>query len=652
MGRFENLIVGSVAISWALFQLSIASFLILDSTKIRAIHLAFAMTLCFLVIPCIKRQRRRFHRISSTEGIPVTDYILCIIGSLSALYIVIDYEGITMRAGIPLPRDIVVGVVLILLLLEASRRVIGPALSIIAILFTAYAFLGPHMPDVFAFKGVSLKKYMSNITLSTEGIYGIPLGVSASIVYLFVLMGALLEVAGAGRFFTDLALSLLGRFKGGAAKAAVVSSGATGLISGSSIANIVTTGPFTIPLMKKIGYPPKKAAATEVAASTDGQLMPPIMGAAAFIIAEYVNVPYIEVVKAAAIPAFVSYFGLFCITHLEASKLGIKGLPPEDLPDLKKTLKGGLHYLLPILVLLYELVVLRHSPELAAFRAIVVLTGVIVYQELRKTKRIKHAIASSAGLIARGMIQGSKNMISVALACAAAGIIVGVVNMGIGGMITQIVENISGGNIFLLLLITAIASMLLGMGLPTTATYIVMASLTAPIIVTVGELYGFFIPIMAAHLFCFYFGILADDTPPVGLAAYTASAIAQSEPIPTGIQGFLYDIRTSVIAFMFVFNPDLILFNIYSIPQALLVFSMALIGISAFECFAQGWCLTKNKIYEIPFFLAAAFVLFHPGAIAGLVNIDESHKYYLYPLGIAIYVMVIMIQYLRIKRKK
>ncbi len=404
--------------------------------------------------------------------------------------------------------------------------------------------------------------------------------------------------------------------------------------------------------MKKIGYPPKKAAATEVAASTDGQLMPPIMGAAAFIIAEYVNVPYIEVVKAAAIPAFVSYFGLFCITHLEASKLGIKGLPPEDLPDLKKTLKGGLHYLLPILVLLYELIVLRHSPELSAFRAILVLTGVIVYQELRKAEGIMQGILSSAGLIARGMIQGSKNMISVALACAAAGIIVGVVNMGIGGMITQIVENISGGNIFLLLLITAIASMLLGMGLPTTATYIVMASLTAPIIVSVGALYGFFIPIMAAHLFCFYFGILADDTPPVGLAAYTAAAIAQSEPIPTGIQGFLYDIRTSVIAFMFVFNPDLILFNINSIPQALLVFSMALIGISAFECFAQGWCLTKNRLYEIPFFLAASFVLFHPGAIAGLININESYKYYLYPLGIIIYAIVIMMQYVRVKRKK
>jgi len=648
----EAVLVGVVAISWAVFQLSIASFLILDSTKTRAIHLAFAMALCFLVIPCIKRPGKGPSYFGATDRIPLLDYILSISGVLASLYIVLDYEGITMRAGMPLGRDIEAGIILILLLLEASRRVIGPALSVIAILFTAYAFLGPYMPDVFAFKGVSLSKYMSNITLSTEGIYGIPLGVSASIVYLFVLMGGLLEVAGAGKFFTDVSLSLLGRFKGGPAKAAVVSSGATGLISGSSIANIVTTGPFTIPLMKKSGYPSKKAAAIEVAASTDGQLMPPIMGAAAFIIAEYVNVPYIEVVKAAAIPAFVSYFGLFCITHLEASKLGIRGLPPEDLPDLKKTLKGGIHYLLPILVLLYELVILRHSPEFSAFRSIIVLIFVILFQEVRQHRSMRKGAGSAIRLVAKGFIQGSKNMISVALACAAAGIIVGVVNMGIGGMITQIVESISGGNIFLLLLITAIASMLLGMGLPTTATYIVMASLTAPIIVSVGETYGFFIPIMAAHLFCFYFGILADDTPPVGLAAYTASAIARSEPIPTGIQGFLYDIRTSVIAFMFVFNPDLLLYNINSIPQAILIFSMALIGISAFECFAQGWCLVKNRIYEIPLFLAASFVLFHPGAVADLTGIDESWKYYLYPLGIAMYGLVIGIQKFRTGKNK
>lgn len=648
--RFERILIGIVAIAWGVFQLCIASVLILDSTRIRAIHLAFAITLCFLLLPAAKRELRRCSWLGIKKGIPLIDYLFAISGAVSALYIVIDYKGITMRAGMPLARDIIFGLILILLLLEASRRVIGPALSIIAILFTAYAFLGPYMPDVFAFKGVSLRKYMSNITLSTEGIYGIPLGVSASIVYLFVLLGGLLDVAGAGRFFTNLALSVLGRYKGGPAKAAVVSSGASGLISGSSIANIVTTGPFTIPLMKKIGYPAKKAAAIEVAASTDGQLMPPIMGAAAFIIAEYVNVPYIEVVKAAAIPAFVSYFGLFCITHLEASKLGIRGLPPEDLPDLRRTLMSGLHYLVPIVVLVFELVILRHSPELSAFRAIMVLFGVILYQEFRNKGKFVQGLGSAITLIARGMVQGAKNMISVGLACAAAGIIVGVVNMGIGGMITQIVEYISGGNIFLLLLITAIASMLLGMGLPTTATYIVMASLTAPIIVSIGGLYGFIIPLMAAHLFCFYFGILADDTPPVGLAAYTASAIARSEPIPTGIQGFLYDIRTSVIAFMFVFNPDLILHNVHSLSHGLMIFLMAMIGISAFECFAQNWCLTKNKIYDIPFFLTASFILFHPGAMAGILGVPDEKKYLLYPVGISVYIVVILIQLARKKR--
>ena len=651
LGRFEQILVAFVAILWACFQLSLAGFLVIDSTKTRAIHLAFAMAMCYLLVPCLKKKRKGLSFFSVTEGIPIIDYLFAVLSVITALYIVLDYEGISMRAGIPLKRDIIVGILLIFLLLEASRRVIGPALSVIAILFTAYAFLGPYMPDVFAFKGVSIRKYLSNITLSTEGIYGIPLGVSASIVYLFVLMGALLERAGAGRFFTNLALSLLGRYKGGPAKAAVVSSGATGLISGSSIANIVTTGPFTIPLMKKIGYPPKKAAATEVAASTDGQLMPPIMGAAAFIIAEYVNVPYIEVVKAAAIPAFVSYFGLFCITHLEASKLGISGLPKEELPDIRKTLKEGMHFLLPILVLLYELVVLRHTPELSAFMAIMVLFAVVFYQELRQRGLGKDALVGATKIIGAGFIQGSKNMVSVALACAAAGIIVGIVNMGIGGMITQIVENLSRGNIFLLLTITALASMMLGMGLPTTATYIVMASLTAPIIVSVGGLYGFVIPIMAAHLFCFYFGILADDTPPVGLAAYAASAIASSEPIPTGIQGFLYDIRTSIIAFMFVFNPDLILHGIDSLPRALMIFSMALVAIASFENFAQGWCLTKNKWYEIPFFLAASFVLFYPGSVASIFGVVDERKYLFYIPGLFIYATAIGMQKLRLVKQ-
>lgn len=648
----EYYLVAFLSITWALFQLALAGFLVMDSTKVRAIHLAFAMALLFLLIPFKKHPLKFLKSLSAVDRIPLIDYFLAMAGALFALYIMINYEAIAMRAGNPNTLDLFMGLILVIMLLEAARRIIGPALPVIAIIFTLYAFLGPHMPDMLAFKGVSLTKYLGNIALSTEGIYGIPLGVSASIVYLFVLLGALLDKAGGGKFFTDLALSLLGRFKGGPAKAAVVSSAATGLVSGSSIANIVTTGPFTIPLMKKMGFPPEKAAATEVAASTDGQLMPPIMGAAAFIIAEYVNVPYLEVVKAAAIPAFVSYFGLFCITHLEASKLGLTGLAKEDIPSFIGTLKEGVHYLIPLAVLMYELVVLRHSPELSAFRAIMVLMVIIFYQEVRNAasekKSIGSALKSGLRIIGDGFIRGSKNMVSVALACAAAGIIVGVVNMGIGGMISQIVENLAGGNIFLLLFITAFASLLLGMGLPTTATYIVMASLTAPIIVEVGSLYDFFIPLMAAHLFCFYFGILADDTPPVGLASYAASAIAHSEPIPTGIQAFLYDIRTSVIAFMFVFNPDLILHNINSWPQGILIFIMALFGISAFTNAAQGWFLTRNRWYEIPFFLAAAFILFHPGGLASFFSIDPGMKYYLYLTGLLIYALVFFEQRLRI----
>ncbi|BAI81301.1 TRAP-type transport system, permease component [Deferribacter desulfuricans SSM1] len=647
----ERLIFDTIAVGWAFFQLALASFLILNSTYVRAIHLAFAMALVFLSIPFFKKPKRVLRFLSVTDKIPLIDYIFAILGVVSALYIVIDYNGIAMRAGSPLPRDVIFGLLLIVVLLEATRRSIGPALSFIAIVFSLYAFFGPYMPDVLAYKGVTLTKYVNQLSLSTEGIYGIPLGVSASIVYLFVLLGSMLDRAGAGKFFIDLAVSLLGKYKGGPAKAAIVSSALTGLVSGSSIANIVTTGTFTIPLMKSVGYPAKKAAATEVAASTDGQLMPPIMGAAAFIIAEYVNVPYIEVVKAAAIPAFVSYFALFFVTHLEASKLGLKGLPKEQLPDFKKTLRNGLHYLIPIGMLVYELVVLRHSPELAAFRAIIVLAVIIFIQEFVKFKRGEndHWLKSAISIIKSGFVGGSRNMISVALATASAGIIVGLVNTGIGSMITEIVENLAQGNIFLLLVITAIASLLLGMGLPTTATYIVMASLTAPIIVEVGASYGFFVPLMAAHLFCFYFGILADDTPPVGLASYAAAALADSEPIPTGLQGFLYDMRTAIIPFMFVFNPDLILHQVYSWPLGILIFVMAVFAAFAFTSVIQGWLITKNKWFEIPFLLVAALILFNPEILLHYLPLGPEYKYYMYIPGLALFFLVLIEQKLREK---
>ncbi len=653
---FEKWVIPTIAVAWSLFQLSIASWLVLDSTYIRSIHLGFALLIVFLNYPVFKKKKIGLKFLSATNSIPVLDYVIAIIACLSALYLVLDYEGITTRYGAPIPRDIVVGILMTVLLLEAARRVIGPALPIIAICFCVYAFFGPYMPDLIAFKGVSLNRFVGQMTMSTEGIYGIPLDVSATIVFLFVLFGAMLDKAGAGHYFIQLALSLLGGFKGGPAKAAILGSGLTGMVSGSSIANIVTTGTFTIPMMKKVGYPATKAAAVEVAASTDGQLAPPIMGAAAFIIAEYVNVPYVQVIKAAAIPAFASYAALFYITHIEASKLGLRGMPRNELPVFLKTFLSGIHFMIPILLLLYELVVVRHSPELAAFHAIWLMALVMLLQEPVKAYIAKQpigpAIKKAVLDIFAALSSGARNMVSVALATAAAGIIVGVVALGLGGLITEIIDVISMGNVYIMLIITALASLIIGMGLPTTATYIVMASLTAPAIVTIAGNQDWFVPLMSAHLFCFYFGILADDTPPVGLAAYAAAAIAKSPPIATGLQGFMYDIRTAILPFMFIFNSDLILHNISSWPQGILIFAMACIGNFAFASATQGWFVARNGIWEVPLFLSVTICAMRPDAVAFLVGLPHDQRYFIYPVALIIFGIIYLMQRPRIPQKE
>jgi TRAP transporter 4TM/12TM fusion protein len=645
---WQKYLIPAIALSWSLFQLSVASWLILDTTYTRAVHLAFAMAIVYLNYPLLRKPLFGLRYFARHRRIPLLDLLLAAAAAYCSLYIVIDYEGIVTRYGVPNTEDIVTGIVLVILLLEAARRTIGPALPVIATCFIVYAFLGPYMPDLIAFKGVSLNRFVGQMTMSTEGIYGIPLDVSATIVFLFVLFGAMLDKAGAGHYFIQLALSLLGRFKGGPAKAAIMGSGLTGLVSGSSIANIVTTGTFTIPMMKKVGYPPTKAAATEVAASTDGQLAPPIMGAAAFIIAEYVNVPYVDVVKAAAVPAFASYAALFYISHIEASKLGLRGMARHELPPFVRTLLSGIHYLVPLCMLLYELVVVRHSPELAAFNAIWVMAIIMFFQEPVKAwlgkKPLIPAFLDSIRMILASLISGARNMVTVALATAAAGIIVGVVALGLGGLITEVIDVLSRGNIFLLLVITALASLIIGMGLPTTATYIVMASLTAPVIVEIGALHDFIVPLMAAHLFCFYFGILADDTPPVGLAAYAAAAIAKSPPIATGLQGFMYDIRTAILPFMFIFNSDLILHEVYSWSQGLLIFVMACLGNFAFASATQGWFITRNRFYEIPLLLSITFILMRPEQIAAWLGIAHEQRYWTYLIGLAVYAVVYLLQ--------
>jgi TRAP transporter 4TM/12TM fusion protein len=641
-------IIPCIAAAWSLFQLSLPEVLILDSVYVRCIHLAFAIMLVYLSYPAFKKRETKgiLSFLSVKNKIHFIDYALGIIAASTALYLAINYAELAERQGAPILTDIIVGVVLVILLLEAARRSLGPFLVIVACLFIFYSFFGPYMPDVIAFKGVSFRRFMSQMTISTEGIYGIPLDVSAMIVFLFVLFGSMLDKAGGGKFFIDLAFSLLGRFKGGPAKAAVLASGMTGLVSGSSIANTVTTGTFTIPLMKSVGYPDYKAGAVEVAASTNGQLMPPIMGAAAFIIAEYCNLPYFQVVKAAFIPAIISYIALIYITHLEASKLGLKGLSKEQIPQFFKTLVRGLHFLIPLFYLIYELMVLRHTPQLAAYRAIEVLAVLIVVQNLIRAYIAKESLWGAFKLSLRqlwdALVAGGRNMMGIGVAVSTAGIIVGVVAMGLGGLIVEVIDTIAGGNLVFLLVITAVASLILGMGLPTTANYIVMASLTVPVILQLGEDYGLVIPVISAHLFCFFFGILADDTPPVGLAAYAASAIAKSDPIRTGIQGFTYDIRTAILPFMFIFNSDLLLIGIQSLPHIAFVFIIGVLSMFAFAALTQNFFIARNRIYESILLAAVVLMGLRPQIFMNYLHFGNK---IIWPvIGLALFGFIYLIQ--------
>ncbi|ERB65019.1 TRAP transporter permease [Vibrio coralliilyticus OCN008] len=683
-----------VPLCWSLFQLWYASplpfifnFGVLNDTEARSIHLMFAVFLAFTAYPALKTSPR--------DRIPALDWLLALAGSFSAAYIYIFYTELAGRSGAPTTFDIVVAVMGMVLLLEATRRALGPPLMVVAAVFLLYTFGGPYMPDVIAHKGASLNKAMSHLWLTTEGVFGVALGVSTSFVFLFVLFGAMLERAGAGAYFIKVAFSLLGHMKGGPAKAAVVASGLSGLVSGSSIANVVTTGTFTIPLMKRVGFPGTKAGAVEVAASTNGQLTPPIMGAAAFLMVEYVGISYVEVIKAAILPALISYIALIYIVHLEACKAGMTGLPRRhnptliasllsftgtilglcvisavvyygvgwtkdvfgdaatpivtvalllsyvglvnvsaryakegaieidaeltEVPDPGPTIKSGLHYLLPIVVLVWCLTVERFSPGLSAFWATVFMIFILI------TQRPLMAVMSKQGSIAEqtkegfidlleSLVSGARNMIGIGVATAAAGTVVGVVTLtGIGLVMTDFVEFISGGNIILMLLFTAVISLILGMGLPTTANYIVVSTLMAPVIVTLGAQSGLIIPLIAVHLFVFYFGILADDTPPVGLAAFAAAAIAKSDPIRTGIQGFTYDIRTAILPFMFIFNTQLLLMGIDSWWHLLLTIISSVIAMLIFSAATQGWWFTKNKWWETVLLLVLTFTFFRPG---------------------------------------
>ncbi len=684
----------SVSLLWSLFQIWYASplpfifnFGVLNDTEARSIHLAFSIFLVYLAFPALKSSPRTF--------IPWQDWFFATAAAFCSGYIYMFYRELSDRPGLPTDLDMVVAVAGMVLLLEGTRRALGPPLMVVAMVFLFYTFAGPYMPEVIAHKGQSLNKVVSHQWLGTEGVFGVALGVSTSFVFLFVLFGSLLEKAGAGNYFIKVAFSLLGHMRGGPAKAAVVSSALTGLISGSSIANVVTTGTFTIPLMKKVGFPDYKAGAIEVAASTNGQLTPPIMGAAAFLMVEYVGISYVEVITHAALPALISYIALVYIVHLEAMKANMQGIPrqhkrtlaqtllgfisgiivvmvatilifygigwikqifqevaiwivgflivflyifllrfaanfpdlePEDpeeiithLPEPGPTIKSGLHYLLPLFVLVWCLTIERFSPGLSAFWATMFMIFIVLTQRplmawFRSDENLNRSFRRGFFEFSEGLVTGARNMIGIGVATAAAGIIVGTVTLtGIGLVMTEFVEFISGGNLVLILIFTAIISLILGMGLPTTANYIVVSTLMAPVIVTLGAQNGLIVPLIAVHMFVFYFGILADDTPPVGLAAFAAAAIAKSDPIKTGIQGFTYDIRTAILPFLFIFNTELLMIGIDSWWHLLLTIITAILAMLLFAAATQGFFFVHNRWWETVLLLLISFTLFRPG---------------------------------------
>jgi len=706
-GPIATRVIFSVALIWSLFQLWIASpipfavgFGVFNDTEARSIHLAFAIFLAYLAYPAFKNSPR--------DHIPIVDIVFAVVGAIAALYLFIFYAEIANRVGAPITQDFVVAIVGMILLLEATRRALGPALMIVAIVFLVYTFAGPYMPSIIAHKGNSLAEVVNHQWITTEGVFGIALGVSTSFVFLFVLFGSLLDKAGAGNYFIQVAFSLMGHMRGGPAKAAVVASAMTGLISGSSIANVVTTGTFTIPLMKRVGFSAEKSGAVEVASSVNGQIMPPVMGAAAFLMVEYVGIPYFDVVKHAFLPAVISYIALVYIVHLEAMKVGMEGLPravePKpwvqriigfvfgvavisgvslavyyglgwlkpalgeaaayvigllifvvyialirfcaQFPDLHMddpnqpivrlpapapTIKSGLHFLLPVIVLVWCLMVEQLSPGLSAFWGSALMIFILLTQRplfalFRKETDFMAQIRRGWDELLDGLVTGARNMIGIGIATATAGVIVGVVSQtGVGSALADVVEVLSGGSLLAILFLTAILSLILGMGLPTTANYIVVSALLAPVIVTLGQENGLIVPLIAVHLFVFYFGIMADVTPPVGLASFAAAAVSGGDPMRTGFVAFFYSLRTAALPFLFIFNTDLLLIGVDFI-HGVFIFIVATVAMLLFAAATQGWFLARNRIWETVLLLVLAFTFFRPGFWMDMIVEPYKHR--------------------------
>ncbi len=605
-------IVSAIAITFSVFQLYTATFGVLDAQLQRAVHLGFGLALVYLLYPSRKSwSRTRVHPL---------DVVLAILGAASPAYIVLEYKELVLRSGTVTTPDLVIGLLGILLVVEATRRVVGIPMVTVVLCFIAYAFAGPYMPGVLAHRGLTLSQLVSHLYFTTEGIFGIPLGVSSTFIFLFILFGAYLESTGLGKFFIDLANSIAGWASGGPAKVAVLSSGLMGTVSGSSVANVVGTGSLTIPMMKKLGYHKNFAGAVEAAASTGGQLMPPVMGAAAFLMAEFVGVPYIDIVKAAVIPALLYFTGVWLGVHFEAKRNNLKGLPREQLPKFGRLFLERGHLALPLVIIVY-LLVSGYTPMRAALVAIVLS---IVCSALRKSTRMKPVE------IVRGLDKGARNVLSVLVACASAGIVIGVVTKtGVGLKLASGLLTLSGGLLLPTLFFTMITAIVLGMGVPTTANYVITSTIAAPAIIQMG------VPVLAAHMFVFYFGIIADVTPPVALAAFAGAGIAGGNALRTGINASKLAIAAFIIPYMFVLSPVILMIDATA-GTLILTTITAIIGMVALSSALIGYLADTCRPYERLLLIAGGLMMIKPGMMTDLA-------------GFALFAVVLLSQW---KRRK
>lgn len=586
---FMSGFIFALAVAFSLFQLYTALFGVLDAHIQRAVHLSFALVLVFLLVPVRKQAGRRTYAL---------DAVLALVALIPPLYVLVNYKELVMRSGIVTTMDMIMGALGIILLLEAARRIVGIPMIAVALCFLGYAFAGPHLPGGFAHQGLNVKQLVGHLYFTTEGVFGIPLGVSSTFIFLFILFGAYLEKTGLGKFFIDLSNAIAGWARGGPAKVAVLSSGLMGTISGSSVANVAGTGSLTIPMMKKLGYKPEFAGAVEAAASTGGQLMPPIMGAASFLMAEFVGIPYIEVVKAAVIPALLYYGGIMINVHLEAKKEGLMGVPRDELPKISAIVKTRGHLALPLIAIVY-LLVSGYTPMRAALFAIGLS---LVAASLRKETRI------SWRDVIDGLNEGARSALGVIIACATAGIIIGVVTKtGLGLRLGSILLDFANSKLLLTLFFTMITSIILGMGVPTTANYVITATIAAPTIVALG------VPVLAAHMFTFYFGIIADITPPVALAAFTGAGIAGARPLITAFNASKLAIAAFIVPYIFVLSPALLMIDT-TWSQVAVIMITSIIGMLGISAGVSGYLITHTRyIDRLAFF------------IGGLLMIDPDH---------------------------